>query len=124
MDGGSGAGRFAISWDLAAAPSRRSRSLAAAVSRSIVLILVNGVADESSLLVMIGIEIPKVRTVGFTGCFERPKSDFFCCVVRAGKVCGIPYALSIAAGLMGGVDKPRSTIPEPPKGAARIDGKT
>jgi hypothetical protein len=76
-EGGGGAGLLGMSRALVAASSRRSRSLAAAVARSIVLIFVNG-WDELSLLAMTGLEIPMVRTVDGVTDFGHLKRDNFC----------------------------------------------
>jgi hypothetical protein len=78
--GGAGAGRVATSNLRATMSSRRDRSLAAAVARSTVWILDNGVVESSSVLIKIGWEIPSFLALDCVGCLKRPKNDRFCLV--------------------------------------------
>ena len=78
--GGAGAGRVATRIRQAATSSRRVRSLAAAVARSTVWILENGAADDASVLIKIGCEIPNFLELDCAGCLERLKNDRFCLV--------------------------------------------
>jgi hypothetical protein len=68
---------LATSRDLAAAPSRRSRSLMAAVARSMVCTLAKCCNDELSLSLTTGWDIPRLRIVG-AGCFDQLNMDLFC----------------------------------------------